>query len=147
MEVLIADHKGVDDLRVGRTSFEEVVARSDVLTLHCPLTPETTDLIGAEELKAMKSSALLINTARGGVVNEAALASALKDGEIAGAGVDVLSQEPPRGGNPLLDPALPNLIVTPHVAWASRQACQRLFDQVVQVLGAYKSGAAINVVN
>lgn len=146
MEVLIADHKGLSDVRAGRSRFEEVVARADVLSLHCPLTPETCDLIGVEELKVMKSSALLINTARGGIVNEAALAAALKDGEIAGAGVDVLSQEPPRDGNPLLATDIPNLIVTPHVAWASRQACQRLFDQLVEVLQAYQSGAPINVV-
>ncbi|HOO81492.1 MAG TPA: D-2-hydroxyacid dehydrogenase [Alphaproteobacteria bacterium] len=147
MEVLLADHKGLREVRGGRTPFDEVIARADVLTLHCPLTPETIDLIGAQELKAMKNSALLINTARGGVVNEEALASALKDGEIAGAGVDVLSQEPPSDGNSLLDPDILNLIVTPHVAWASRQACQRLFDQVVEVLEAYKSGALMNVVN
>ncbi len=147
MEVLLADHKGLSDVRPGRTKFEEVVARADVFTLHCPLTPETMDLIAVEELKAMKPSALVINTARGGVVNEADLAQALRDGEIAGAGVDVLSQEPPSDGNSLLSEDIPNLIVTPHVAWASRQACQRLFDQVVEVIEAYKAGASINVVN
>ena len=149
MDVLIADHKGLgaDEIREGRAVFEDVVSRSDVLTLHCPLTPETVDTIAAPELKAMKNSALLVNTARGGVVNEADLAQALRDGEIAGAGVDVLSQEPPSDGNPLLDPEIPNLIVTPHVAWASRQACQRLFDQLAEVLEGYKSGAPINVVS
>lgn len=147
MNVLLADHKGLTDVRAGRTPFEDVIREADVLTLHCPLTPETTDLIAVAELKAMKNSALLINTARGGVVNEADLAQALSDGEIAGAGVDVLSQEPPRDGNPLLDPSLPNLIVTPHTAWASRQACQRLFDQVADVIRAYRDGVPINVVS
>ena len=149
MDVMLADHKGLsaDEVRSGRSTFDDVIAQADIITLHCPLTPETTDLIDAAQMKTMKNSALIINTARGGVVNEAALAQALKDGDIAGAGVDVLSQEPPSDGNPLLDLSVPNLIVTPHVAWASRQACQRLFDQLVQVLDAYKSGAPINVVS
>ena len=147
MDILRADHKGLSDVREGRTPFEEVILRSDVITLHCPLTPETTDLIAAPELKSMKNSALIINTARGGVVNESDLAQALRGGEIAGAGVDVLSQEPPTDGNPLLDSSLPNLIVTPHTAWASRQACQRLFDQLVEVIKSYKDGAPINVVS
>lgn len=147
MDVMIADRKGASDLREGRTAFEDVVAQADIITLHCPLTPETKDSIAAAELKAMKNSALVINTARGGVVNEADLAQALRDGEIAGAGVDVLSQEPPTNGNPLLDPTLPNLIVTPHTAWASRQACQRLFDQVVEVINAYRNGNSMNVVS
>ena len=147
MKVIVADRKGADTLRDGRMALEEVIAQADILTLHCPLTDETRDLITAVDLHAMKDSALLINTARGGVVNEADLAQALRDGEIAGAGVDVLSQEPPSDGNPLLDPEIQNLIVTPHVAWASRQACQRLFDQVVDVIEAFKAGAPMNVVN
>jgi len=147
MNVLIADHKGLDDIRDGRTRFEDVIARSDIITLHCPLTAETTDLITAKELAAMKESAKLINTARGGIVNEADLAQALRDGDIAGAGVDVLSKEPPSDGNPLLDPAIPNLIVTPHTAWASREACQRLFDQVADVIKGYRNGSPMNVVS
>lgn len=147
MNVLRADHKGLSDIREGRTQFEDVIVQSDIITLHCPLTPETTDLITAGELSKMKDSALLINTARGGVVNEADLAKALRDGVIAGAGVDVLSQEPPNDGNPLLDPSIPNLIVTPHTAWASRQACQRLFDQLVEVIEAYQAGSPMNVVS
>ncbi len=147
MSVLIADHKGVQDVRTGRTSFDEVLAQSDVLTLHCPLTADTQGMISVEELRVMKDSALLINTARGGIVDEGDLANALKDGLIAGAGVDVLSKEPPTDGNPLLDIAVPNLIVTPHVAWASRQACQRLFDQLVEVISAYRDGSPINIVS
>ncbi len=147
MDVLIADHKGLAQIREGRTKFEDVITRADIITLHCPLTADTKDLIAAPELKSMKKSALLINTARGGIANESDLAQALKDKEIAGAGVDVLSKEPPNDGNPLLDKTIPNLIVTPHTAWASRQACQRLFDQLVEVIDAYKSGTPMNVVS
>lgn len=147
MNILIADHKGLQDIRDGRVPFDDVIRNSDIITLHCPLTPETTDLIGAAELSAMKNAAIVINTARGGIVNEADLAQALTDGIIGGAGVDVLSQEPPRDGNPLLDTTLPNLIVTPHTAWASREACQRLFDQLVEVIEGYKNDALINQVS
>ena len=147
MDVLIADHKGLTDIREGRAPFDDVITKSDIITLHCPLTAETKDLITAKELKMMKPSALVINTARGGIVNESDLAQALKDKTIAGAGVDVLSKEPPNEGNPLLDPEIPNLIVTPHTAWASRQACQRLFDQLVEVIESYKKGTPINVVS
>lgn len=147
MDVLIAGRKGQADVAEGRTPFDEVIARADVVTLHCPLTDETRDYIAAAELAAMKTSAIVINTARGGVVNEADLAEAVRGGVIAGAGVDVLSQEPPSDGNPLLDASLPNLIVTPHTAWASRQACQRLFDQLVDVIDGYKAGQPMNVVS
>ncbi len=147
MKVLIADRKGADTIREGRTDFDAVIVQSDVITLHCPLTAETTDLIGAAELAAMKNSALLINTARGGIANEAALADAVRNHIIGGAGVDVFSQEPPSDGNPLLDVDSPNLIVTPHVAWASRQACQRLFDQLVEVIEAYEKGEPMNLVS
>ncbi len=131
MEVLISEHKGAAELRAGRTAFQDVLRRSDVLTLHVPLNEETRHLIGHRELTLMKRTALLINCARGGVVDEWALAGALRKGVIGGAGVDVLSTEPPGVGNPLLDPALPNLLVTPHVAWAGRQAQQALADQLV----------------
>ena len=131
MNVLISEHKGAGAVREGRTPFEETLRRSDVLTLHAPLTPETRHLVGRAELALMRPDSLLINCARGGVVDEAALAAALTEGRIAGAGVDVLSDEPPRAGNPLLDLRLPNLLVTPHVAWASREAMQALADQLV----------------
>lgn len=147
MDILIADHKGLSEMRDGRTSFDDVIARSDVISLHCPLTPETTDLLGAAEFAAMKNSAILINTARGGIANEVELAQALRDGVIAGAGVDVLSKEPPSDGNPLLDPSVPNLVVTPHTAWASRQAVQRMFDQLSEVIHAYRGGKPMNVVS
>ena len=131
MEVLISERKGAGGLRDGRTPFEEVLGRADVLSLHVPLNEETRDMIGARELARLKPSAILINCARGGVVDEAALASALREGRLGGAGVDVLSADPPAAGNPLLDPTLPNLIVTPHVAWAGRQAQQKLADRLI----------------
>jgi glycerate dehydrogenase len=130
----------------GLVDFETVLRESDVITLHAPLTPETRHMIGAAELRKMKKSAILINTARGGLVDEAALAEALRSGEIAGAGFDVLTEEPPRNGNVLLDPTIPNLIVTPHVAWASRQAMQILADQLVDNIEAFVAGTPVNVV-
>ena len=115
---------------------------SDVITLHMPLTPETKNMFGAKELKMMKPTAILINTARGGLVDEAALAEALKNGTIAGAGFDVLTKEPPKDGNVLLDPTLPNFIVTPHVAWASQEAMQILADQLIDNIEAFVGGQA-----
>jgi glycerate dehydrogenase len=140
MEVLISEHKGAGELREGRTAFEEVLRRSDVLTLHVPLTAETRNMIGREELSLMKNTALLINCARGGVVEESALADALREGRLGGAGVDVLSKEPPDADNPLLDPSLPNLLITPHVAWAGRQAQQTLADQLVDNIEEFVNG-------
>ena len=137
MEVLVSERKGAEVLREGRTPFEEVLRRSDVLSLHVPLNDETRNMIGGGELSLMKPSAILINCARGGVVDEAALAAALREGRIGGAGVDVLSAEPPREGNPLLDPTLPNLIVTPHVAWAGRRAQQALADRLIDNIEAF----------
>ncbi|MDT5159428.1 MAG: glycerate dehydrogenase [Acidobacteriota bacterium] len=137
MKVLIAEHKGARELREGRTPFREVLSRSDVLSLHVPLNAQTRNMIGRDELALMKPSAILINCARGGVVDESALAAALLEGRIAGAGVDVLSGEPPRSGNPLLDEDLPNLIVTPHIAWASREAQQALADQLIDNIEAF----------
>jgi glycerate dehydrogenase len=137
MEVLISERRGAAGTREGRTPFEEVMRRADVVSLHVPLNEETRNMIGREELALMKPSAILINCARGGVVDEAALASALREGRIGGAGVDVLSAEPPRDDNPLLDPSLPNLIVTPHVAWAGRRAQQALADQLVDNIEAF----------
>ena len=131
MEVLISERRGAEESREGRTPFEEVLRRSDVLTLHVPLSAETRGLIGREELGLMKPTAILVNCARGGVVDESALAAALREGTLGGAGVDVLSTEPPDANNPLLDPDLPNLIVTPHVAWAGRLAQQTLADRLI----------------
>ncbi|MGF2688596.1 D-2-hydroxyacid dehydrogenase [Marinobacter sp. DUT-3] len=111
-----------------RVPLDELLPQVDVLSLHCLLTDETRNLIGADELKKMKRDALLINTSRGGLVDEQALADALRAETIAGAGFDVLTEEPPRDGNPLLADDIPNLIVTPHSAWASREARQRIVE-------------------
>ena len=146
MEILVAARPRAQTIPADRIALPELLARVDALTLHCPLTEATRNLIGADALARMKPEALLINTARGGIVDEAALATALRNGTIAGAGVDVLSQEPPIAGNPLLAPDIPNLIVTPHTAWASRDARQRLIDQVAGNIAAFTAGRPRNVV-
>jgi glycerate dehydrogenase len=138
MRVVISEHKDARVIRGERVSFEEVLRESDIISLHCPLNEETRGLIGKAEFEMMRPSALLINTARGGLVDEAALANALRSGLIAGAGFDVLTKEPPRDGNPLLEPDLPNFILTPHVAWASREAMQTLADQLIDNIEAFK---------
>jgi len=120
-----------------RKPLTELLPLADVVTLHCPLTPETNNLLDAKALASMKPSALLINVSRGGLVNETALVTALKNKQIAGAGVDVLTVEPPANGNPLIDDPLPNLIVTPHCAWGSREARQRLVDEMALNLQAF----------
>jgi glycerate dehydrogenase len=130
----------------GLVDFETILKESDVITLHVPLTPETKNMIGAREFKMMKPSAILINTARGGLVDEAALAEALKNGTIAGAGFDVLTKEPPKEGNILLDLRLPNFILTPHVAWASQEAMQILADQLIDNIEAFVADKPQNVV-
>ena len=140
MKVLFADHEPPKAPGVEFTPFDEVLERADVLSLHLPLTASTRDLIGADQLRRMKRNALLINTARGGLVNEAALIQALDEGWIAGAGFDVLTTEPPRDGNPLLDVRRPNFILTPHVAWASDGAMQFLADQMIDNVDAWAEG-------
>ena len=129
MQVLIANLPG-RPRRPDRSDLEELLPLVDVLSLHCPLTAATERLIGAGELSLMKPDAVLINTARGALVDSAALAAALKERRLGGAAIDVLPQEPPVDGDPLLDPAIPNLIVTPHVAWAAREARQRCVDEM-----------------
>jgi glycerate dehydrogenase len=130
----------------GLVDFDTLLKESDVITLHMPLTPGTKNMFGAAELKKMKPTAILINTARGGLVDETALAEALKDGTIAGAGFDVLTKEPPKEGNILLDLKLPNFILTPHVAWASVEAMQILADQLIDNVEAFVAGKPQNVV-
>lgn len=144
MRVLFAEHKHAASVRSGHAAFDRVLAESDVLSLHCPLTPETRHLIGEPELRRLRPHALLINTARGGLVDEAALARALREGWIGGAGFDVLTSEPPRAGNPLLDLDLPNFILTPHVAWASREAMQIMADQLIDNIEAFVRGTPRN---
>jgi glycerate dehydrogenase len=145
MKVLLAEHKHACEIRQGRTSFAEVLKESDIVTLHCPLTEETRGMLGREEFGIMKPNALVINTARGALIQEEALASALQSRLIAGAAVDCLPEEPPRNGNTLLHLDLPNLIVTPHVAWASAEAVQALADQVVDNIEAFVAGRPQNV--
>jgi glycerate dehydrogenase len=146
MEVIVAERKHATSIRPGRASFADVLRLSDVLSLHCPLTEETRDLIAADELKQMKRDALLINTARGGLIDDHALLEALKSGRLGGAGIDVLRVEPPREGNPLLDADLPNLIVTPHNAWASKQAMRTLGSQLIDNLEAFVRGEPRNLI-
>lgn len=146
MKVLIAEHKNAESLREGHTAFDTVLREADIISLHTPLTPETRHMIGTREFGLMKPSAILINTARGNLVDETALIKALMSKRIAGAGFDVLAVEPPREGNPLIDLDLPNFILTPHVAWSSREAMQTLADQVVDNIEAFVAGSPRNVV-
>jgi glycerate dehydrogenase len=146
MKVIACDQMRIEDEAIREASLEEVLERSDVISLHVPLTAATRNLIDRARLKKMKRSAILINTARGGLVNEVDLADALKEGEIGGAGIDVLSAEPPAADNPLLKLHLPNLILTPHVAWASDEAMQSLADQLIDNIDAFVAGRAVNLV-
>ena len=143
MSVLVAERPGTG-ASAGRVPLATLLARADVVSLHCPLTAETRGLIDADALRRMKPDALLINTARGALVDEAALAAALRAGRIGGAGIDVLSEEPPVHGNPLLDGTIPNLIVTPHIAWAAREARQRAIDEMAANARAFLTGETRN---
>jgi glycerate dehydrogenase len=147
MRVLLAEHKNTATPRAGYTAFDDVLREADVLSLHAPLTPETRHMISTREFGLMKATAILINTARGNLVDEAALAEALTSQRIAGAGFDVLSVEPPKEGNPLLDLDLPNFILTPHVSWSSREAMQFLADQLIDNIEAFVAGSPRNVVS
>ncbi len=146
MDTLIAEYKGAKEMRADRVSFEEVLAKSHVLVVLCPLNDDTRNLIGAPELARMRRDALLINCARGGIVDEAALAGALSRNELGGAGVDVLSVEPPTEGNPLLELNVPNLILTPHMAFASVQSLEALAEQLIGNLEAFVAGEPRNLV-
>ena len=133
--------------RADRLPLAELLPQVDALSLHCPLTEQTRHLIGAAELALLKPHALLLNTARGGLVDEQALAEALRAGHLGGAAFDVLSEEPPRHGNPLLAADIPRLIITPHNAWGSREARQRIVGQLSENARAFFAGAPIRVVN
>lgn len=146
MRVLFADHAPPKMPNVEFTPVEQVLAESDVISLHCPLTPESRNLFGLAQFRQMKRSAILINTARGGLVDEQALVTALKEGLIAGADFDVLTKEPPKEGNPLLDLRLPNFILTPHVAWASDGAMQFLADQLIDNVELFIKGTPQHLV-
>lgn len=146
MHTLISARKG-HQASEGRVPFEHLLSQADIITLHCPLAPETTNLIAAPELALMKPNALLINTARGGIVNEADLFTALTTGTIAGAGCDVLSEEPPKQGNPLLNYTGHNLILTPHMAWSSSQARQTMLAQIAQNIVLFTQGDTLRRVS
>lgn len=146
MNVVFAEHKNAQSVRDGYVSFDEAIRSADVVSLNCPLTPQTANMISEAELQQMKPGAILINCGRGGLVDEAALVAALKYGQIGGAGFDVLTQEPPRDGNPLLKARLPNLIVTPHIAWASQEAANRLFDILLDNINRFVAGNPQNLV-
>lgn len=133
--------------RADRVPLDELLPQVDALTLHCPLTEQTRNLIGKAELARMKPTALLINTARGGLVDEQALADTLRAGHLGGAAFDVLTEEPPRQGNPLLAGDIPRLIITPHNAWGSREARQRIVGQLSENAAAFFAGTPQRVVS
>jgi glycerate dehydrogenase len=139
MQVIVADRPGGVP-QPGRVDLDELLARADVVSLHCPLTPETTGLISAARLARMKPDAILINTARGALVDVAALAEALRARRLGGAAIDVLPEEPPVDGSPLFAPDLPNLIVTPHMAWAARESRQRCLDELAANIEDWRRG-------
>lgn len=144
MQVLMAERRDAENIRTGRVSFDEALRASDVISLHIPLNAGTRHLIGSAQFDLMKKGAILINTARGGVVDELALADALRAKRIGGACIDVLSEEPPPSDHPLLAVDLPNLLITPHVAWASLQAQQRLAAEIIANIEAYYRGERRN---
>jgi len=134
MKILIAERVNSTSSTEGRVPIAELLQQVDVLSIHCPLTPDTKNLISTNEFQLMKDSAFIINTSRGAIVNNQALADALITGEIAGAGIDVLDQEPPQSNHPLLNENVPNLILTPHTAWSSVEARQQVVDIVAENL-------------
>jgi glycerate dehydrogenase len=147
MRTLFSSYKGVSGMGPLYTPFEDVIRQSDVITLHAPLMPQTRNMIAAPEFALMERKPLIINTARGGLVDEVALGQALRSGQIAGAGFDVATVEPPSADHPLMQlVGLPNFIFTPHVAWASREAVQSLADQLVDNIEGFWNGTPRNIV-
>jgi glycerate dehydrogenase len=146
MQVCVTARAPLNEPDVTQLPLDQLLATCDVISLHLPLTEQTRHMIGARELASMKRTAILVNTARGGLVDEVALADALTRGVIAGAGFDVLGKEPPVPDNPLLRLRLPNFILTPHVAWASGGAMQTLADMLIDNIEAWEAGRAKNVV-
>jgi glycerate dehydrogenase len=144
MRVLVSARPGSDTIPDGRTRFEDLLANADVITLHCPLTDETRHLFSTAQFEAMKRDAILINTARGALVDSVALVDALSDGEIAAAAIDVLPVEPPVDGDPLLDYAGGNLVLTPHIAWATDTARQNAIDELSANTRAFLAGEKRN---
>ncbi|CAE6919976.1 D-2-hydroxyacid dehydrogenase [Vibrio sp. B1FLJ16] len=145
MNVMFAERKGATECRPGYVPFEDVLKQSDAITLHCPLSEHTRDLIGETELRMMKPTAILINTGRGGLVDEQAIVDALKAGEISAAGFDVFTQEPADESNPLIaNMSMPNLLLTPHVAWGSDSSIQRLAEILIENINAFERGEHVN---
>ena len=144
MEVIVAARPGTSDVGDDRVSFDELLARADVISLHCPLNDNTRNLFGADEFSKMKNDAILINTARGGLVDSSALATALSKGDIGAAAIDVLTREPPVRGDPLLDYDGDNLLVTPHIAWATNEARQAAIDELAANVAAFIDGEKRN---
>ena len=145
MEVLVGERVGLaaEAVRQGRTPLCDLLKQADIISLHCPLTDASRHMIGADELQLMKSDALLINTARGALIDSRALAEALDAGVIAGAGIDVLAEEPPADDEPLLSRDRPNLILTPHIAWTAKESRQRAVDQMVENVADYLNGGRL----
>jgi glycerate dehydrogenase len=149
LEVLIAARpESTEPIRAGRVSLTELFRQADIITLHCPLTAQTKTLINAETLSLMKPTALLINTARGALIDETALIQALRENRLAAAALDVISREPPPAGHPIIQAAkeLDNLLVTPHTAWGAREARERLLDEVANNISAFFEGRPRNIV-
>ena len=146
MRVLLGQIPG-RPARADRLPLTELLPQVDALTLHCPLNDNTREMIGAYELSLMKPHAFIVNTARGGLINEQALADALRNGHLGGAASDVLSVEPPVAGNPLLAGDIPRLIITPHSAWGAREARQRIVSQITENARAFFAGAPVRVVS
>ena len=144
MTVLISARPGAKTVPDDRVSFGDLLKRADVISLHCPLNDDTRDMFGNDQFSDMRPDSILINTARGGLVNSAALVNALQTGEIAGAAIDVLPQEPPVTGDPLLDYDGPNLMMTPHIAWATDRARQAAIDELLANAASFLDGGRRN---
>lgn len=146
MRVIVAEQPGATECRPGRLAFSDALAQADVVSLHCPLTSATDKLINRQTLAAIKPGAILINTARGGLIDEPALLEALQNGQLGAAALDVLSEEPPPANHVLLKTALPNLLITPHMAWATAEARQRMVEQLQQNISAFFNGQSLRQV-
>ena len=144
MQVLVSARPGATEVAADRVSFDDVLAGADVISLHCPLTEDTRNLFNADAIARMRDGAILINTARGALVDAEALVGALRSGHLAGAAIDVLAQEPPVDGNALLEYGGDNLIITPHIAWGTDQARQNGIDELAANAAAYLQGEERN---
>jgi glycerate dehydrogenase len=144
MTVIVSARPGSESVAEDRVSFDELLERADVISLHCPLTEQTQNLFNRDTIGRMKPDAILINTARGALIDSAALADALDSGHLAGAVIDVLPQEPPVDGDGLLDYAGENLLITPHIAWGTNQARQNAIDELAANAAAFLAGQTRN---